>query len=496
MSTLPFARTSAHPPADRLSTGAALARVRPASRVERTILVLLLASATSLLAQPGPLEIASVDGSGNPSTASNQGQFISGNGRFVVFRASGLLPADDNALQQIYLHDTQTGDVELISQALDGTAGDAASDLPTVILSPTQRPNARAISDDGRFVVFRSTATDLVTGISGPNPIRHVYLRDRALGTTQLVSISNTGVPANGTTDEFTMDPTGVAVAFNSYANNLDDDDVDASRNTYFWRRDAPVNERIRVGCYADDGMAHHGCRDLALSCGGGSLVFVADGGFLAGVNTTSVFWALPFVPDDGVGEPEAEVMTRSLSDEVQTGNHGPPAVNCAGNRVIFPTTAKLLDTDTDSAFDLYVRDVVTDQLWRVTQSDGSGTGADRVALSSAGGWAVFHTSEAIDPLDTNGSTVDAYRVDLRLLGGVGASNCGGTDCPIDLVSQAGGVGATQGATNPTVAAGGGATFYSTSADLHPNANGAHVYVEDTVIFMDGFETGDVTRWH
>src|SRR5215470_8353097 len=48
------------------------------------------------------------------------------------------------------------------------------------------------ISDDGRFIAFQSIATDLVTG--DVNSTADVFLHDRLLGTTTLMSTTSAGV--------------------------------------------------------------------------------------------------------------------------------------------------------------------------------------------------------------------------------------------------------------------------------------------------------------
>src|SRR5206468_1781662 len=59
------------------------------------------------------------------------------------------------------------------------------------------------ISANGRYVVFTSTATNLV-GVSGANVYRH----DRTAGTTVLVTVAKTGLPsvAGGTNLVVTAD--------------------------------------------------------------------------------------------------------------------------------------------------------------------------------------------------------------------------------------------------------------------------------------------------
>jgi Tol biopolymer transport system component len=61
-----------------------------------------------------------------------------------------------------------------------------------------------SLSGDGRFVVFSSSATNLVNG--DRNGSGDVFVHDRATGDTRLVSRSSTGTQGNGGSG---MDPDG-----------------------------------------------------------------------------------------------------------------------------------------------------------------------------------------------------------------------------------------------------------------------------------------------
>lgn len=83
------------------------------------------------------------------------------------------------------------------------------------------------MSPDGRFVVFCSSADNVVTTPAGTQippqtpPRLQVYLRDRLLGLTQLVSISTNAVQANEDALALQISPDGRYVLFQSLANNL-----------------------------------------------------------------------------------------------------------------------------------------------------------------------------------------------------------------------------------------------------------------------------------
>lgn len=109
---------------------------------------------------------------------------ISPNGRYVAFDSdAGNLNADaDGTYSQVYLKDTLTNTIEVISKSGDGTIGNESSVVADM-------------SQDGRYVLFYSGATNLVPGIEPAFPTGYLYLRDRQLGTTTgIAPIANVSV--------------------------------------------------------------------------------------------------------------------------------------------------------------------------------------------------------------------------------------------------------------------------------------------------------------
>lgn len=161
----------------------------------------------------GALKTLSNRSDGSVPTGNSDGCRISGNGRCVVFESrSDLVPEDTNGVSDVYLYDIQTSTLELVSVNSAGTAaGNAQSEGYRV-----------SVSRDGRFVAFHSDATDLVTGDS--NGRRDVFLRDRQAGTTELISQATDGTQANGISSVYLgeISDNGRYVVFYSSASNLD----------------------------------------------------------------------------------------------------------------------------------------------------------------------------------------------------------------------------------------------------------------------------------
>src|SRR5438094_565922 len=184
---------------------------------------------------------------------------LSADGRFVAFVsfATNLVASDTNGATDVFVHDRQTGTTERVSVASDGTEGNAASAGATLAAdgrfvafhiaatnlvagdtngttyvvvhdrqtATTERASANgfsagpALSADGRFVAFHSTATNLVAGDT--NGATDVFVHDRQTGTTERVSGASDGTQGNDASAGPALSADGRLVAFHSSATNL-----------------------------------------------------------------------------------------------------------------------------------------------------------------------------------------------------------------------------------------------------------------------------------
>jgi Tol biopolymer transport system component len=142
-------------------------------------------------------------GGGNAHSMFGQG---STNGQYVVFQsdAGDLVPGDTNGVTDVFVRDVLAGITGMASVANDGSAGNAPSTEP--VMTP-----------DGRFVAFVSAATNLVFGDT--NGIPDVFVRDLIAASTSLVSV---GAAGYGSTSPMmatpAITPDGRYVAFFSTA--------------------------------------------------------------------------------------------------------------------------------------------------------------------------------------------------------------------------------------------------------------------------------------
>jgi hypothetical protein len=208
--------------------------------------------------QTGALQLVSASASGVPASGSASGQAreasISGDGRFVAFRsdANNLVPGDAGGIEDIFVKDMQTGAIDAVSRDINGAFPSAG------VVGQT----SRSISADGRFVLFQSSAANLVSGV-GSGMIR-VYLRDRLLATTTLVSRNTAGDPANSQSDVSAISPAGRFISFRSFATNLG-----TAGGSRIHVRDRVANTTTGVPLPSVDGAVANGCRESDVSDAG-----------------------------------------------------------------------------------------------------------------------------------------------------------------------------------------------------------------------------------
>jgi len=129
----------------------------------------------------------SVSSSGAQANGTSCCGVVSGDARFVAFDSSASnlsIHPDTNGVQDVFVRDRIAGTTRRVSVSSLGEQANGPSWVD-------------AISADGRYVVFRSAATDLVR--HDMNHHLDVFVRDLATGHTKRVSDTPSG--AQGTTD-------------------------------------------------------------------------------------------------------------------------------------------------------------------------------------------------------------------------------------------------------------------------------------------------------
>ncbi|MCE7948595.1 MAG: hypothetical protein DYG88_14315, partial [Chloroflexi bacterium CFX4] len=158
--------------------------------------------------QTGQTTRVSVASDGTQANTISLDTAISADGRYVAFEslASTLVSDDTNGVTDIFVHDRQTGQTTRVSVASDGAQANGTSTFA-------------AISADGRYVVFDSVAFNLVSGDT--NSLFDVFIHDRQTGRTSRISVALSGVQGNNGSQRPAISADGRFVGFESTASNL-----------------------------------------------------------------------------------------------------------------------------------------------------------------------------------------------------------------------------------------------------------------------------------
>jgi hypothetical protein len=285
--------------------------------------------------QTGQLVVASTNASGQAATGSGSGQArnasVSADGRFVAFRsdASNLL-AGSGGNEHIFLKDLQTGAVELVSQTTTGgfpTTGVVASTV-------------HSMSADGRFVVFQTNAANIASGVSGGTI--QVYVRDRQTATTALVSQGPGGVAGNGQSDFAAISPNGRFVSFRSFATNLGS----PATSSRVFVRDRQSGTTTLVPLPVVGAQTANGCRESDVA-DDGSVVYAC---FFSSISD-QVFLHVP----GATGTP-FHVSRNSGGTPGNNTSGASVAIDASGRSLAFQSLASnLVVNDTNNVSDIFI---------------------------------------------------------------------------------------------------------------------------------------------
>lgn len=341
----------------------------------------------------GTTRLISVGFDGAPANGFSSLVSLSADGRFAAFRsgAGNLVEQGDPLPQsQIFVSDLRDGGTELVSVHSDSTPGDDHQFSPE-------------LSGDGRFVAFYSTSTNLVD--DDTNGIDDVFVHDRIAGTTERVSVHTSGAEGNGASTSVWISGDGNRVLFLSKATNLVDDDTNGVADLFLRDRALGTTERVSLSSAGE--QANNASLSGAISADGRFVAFhsVADNLVEPDENGTSDI----FVRDLLSGTTQRGAL--SNEGEQPNDYSSDPALSADGRFVAFDSRAtNLVVPDTNSVADVFIFDRQTGQVRRVSDSfDGSDLDAAAYgAMLSAGGGIVTFLSHASNLVegDTNQTNV------------------------------------------------------------------------------------------
>jgi Tol biopolymer transport system component len=329
---------------------------------------------------------------------------LSGDGRWVLFEsdATNLVLTDTNSLRDVFLHDRQTGTTTRVSvgpggvQATGGPSGFGVggsglaispdgslvafqSQATNLVLTDTNSArdifvfdvNAQvttrvsvatgggqangfssspALSADGRYVAFYSSATNLVTGDT--NSADDIFIHDRQTGTTTRISIGLMGAQPNSHSRGPAFSADGRFVAYTSTATNLVTGDGNAADDVFVYDTQAITTTRVSVG---SGGVQSNGPSDMAsLSADGRYVAFKSTASTLAPGDNNGA-WDI-FVHDRQTGQTARVSVGPGGAQANSDSNY--TAISADGRFVAFDSTAtNLVAVDTNGNRDAFRHD-------------------------------------------------------------------------------------------------------------------------------------------
>ncbi|WP_420629722.1 hypothetical protein [Candidatus Leptofilum sp.] len=309
-------------------------------------------------AAPGDIVRVSVASDGTEGNDYSDDATISADGRYIAFssRASNLVSGDTNDRDDIFVRDTQTNTTSRAS--LSSTSAEADSD--------SQNP---AISGDGRFVTFESSATNLVG--SDTNNARDVFLHDRQTGQTTRVSISSGGSEGDGESRFPAISADGRYIAFRSAATTLVPNDTNNEYDIFV--HDTQTGQTTRVSIASDGTEANDYSTDLDISADGRFVTFDSVATNLVSNDTNSRRDV--FVHDTQTGQ-TSRVSVASDSTEGNW-NSEYPAISADGRFVTFSSEATTLvaDDENGTTEDIFLHDTQTSTTTLISRADDGSKG-------------------------------------------------------------------------------------------------------------------------
>jgi Tol biopolymer transport system component len=129
-------------------------------------------------------------------------------------------------------------------------------------------PGSGKISGDGRYVVFDSTATNLVSGVTSGTD--ETYTHDMQTGATTLVSVAADGTPGNSGSEFPAVNADGRYVVFESYSSNL----VNGVTHGQIYLKDTQTGAVQALSVNSSGVQGNDESSLPVISCGGNEVAF------------------------------------------------------------------------------------------------------------------------------------------------------------------------------------------------------------------------------
>jgi hypothetical protein len=300
---------------------------------------------------------------------------LSSDGRYVVFSstATTLDANDQNGNEDVYLFDTATNALTLVSHTPAGHGGNSYS-------------SGAHISADGSVVVFYSAASDLVAGDT--NACEDLFLWTRQTGIVTRIA-QPSGGESNGSSFFPRLTPDGHYLTFTSVASNLVPGDVEGFTDTF--RLDMSTGAIIRVNTAADGTPANGNSRGSDISDDGNVVLFASTAtNLVPGDTNTNYDYYLKNITTGAIHLVSRDASGNSTNAYMQLLSWG-RRISADGSKAVFVSNAAQL-AGYNSQVQAYLYDDSTGTVSLLSQNSGtpSNGGCDDVRISADASTAYF----------------------------------------------------------------------------------------------------------
>ncbi|GAA6619028.1 DUF4114 domain-containing protein [Scytonema sp. NUACC26] len=210
----------------------------------------------------GTTRLISLSSTGNEGNNSSFSPAISADGRYVTFDsfASNLVANDTNNNRDVFVYDTQTSTTSRISVSSTGVEGNNFSYNPV-------------ISGSGRYIVFESLASNLVA--NDTNNASDIFIYDIQTSTTRRISVDSQGNQGNDASSSPAISTDGRYVTFSSSASNLVVNDTNNAIDIFIYDTQTNITKLLTVDSQGNQG--NNSSYNPAISANGNYIVFETD---------------------------------------------------------------------------------------------------------------------------------------------------------------------------------------------------------------------------
>jgi Tol biopolymer transport system component len=240
------------------------------------------------------------------------------------------------------------------------------------------------VSADGRYVVFESSAADLVSG--DQNDKSDIFYKDLYTGETKRLSTAADGSEANNESGSAIISADGRYIVFASAASNLVPNDTNGGtwNSQDIFRKDLLSGEVLRINTTAQGQEAQYGAfgtsLSAAISTDGRYVTFVSSAANLVAGDTNNANDI--FRKDVSTGT-ITRVSTDSADAQIAVGSSN-PHISANGRYVVFESASAALVEGDDATIDIFRKDLDTGEIVKVSATARDAQGHEAGANSDS----------------------------------------------------------------------------------------------------------------